>query len=116
MKKLTAERQRLAAEVQLKREIEQQYAKRCTFQVGHSKLQLPGPDLTEKPPKPVAHLESTLVGVACCSHCHSIETDLLLPAYCGTQFITTFGSVSLGSLAFSSRKVHSGLCKCQNDV
>lgn len=32
VKKLSAERQRLAAEVQLKREIEQQYAKRCTLQ------------------------------------------------------------------------------------
>lgn len=33
VKKLSAERQRLAAEVQLKREVEQQYAKRCTLQV-----------------------------------------------------------------------------------
>ena len=33
VKKLTAERQRLATEVQMKREMEQQYAKRCTLQV-----------------------------------------------------------------------------------
>ncbi|KAL3138080.1 hypothetical protein ABBQ38_005310 [Trebouxia sp. C0009 RCD-2024] len=32
VKKLTAERQRLATEVQMKREMEQQYAKRCTLQ------------------------------------------------------------------------------------
>ena len=33
MKKLSSERQRLAAEVKMKREMEQQYAKRCTLQV-----------------------------------------------------------------------------------
>ena len=33
VKKLTSERQRLASEVQMKREMEQQYAKRCTLQV-----------------------------------------------------------------------------------
>lgn len=33
VKKLTGERQRLATEVQMKREMEQQYAKRCTLQV-----------------------------------------------------------------------------------
>lgn len=33
VKKLTSERQRLATEVQMKREMEQQYAKRCTLQV-----------------------------------------------------------------------------------
>ncbi len=33
VKKLSSERQRLAGEVQMKREMEQQYAKRCTLQV-----------------------------------------------------------------------------------
>ncbi len=38
VKKLSSERQRLASEVQMKREMEQQYAKRCTLQV-HVRLQ-----------------------------------------------------------------------------
>ena len=33
VKKLSSERQRLAGEVKMKREMEQQYAKRCTLQV-----------------------------------------------------------------------------------
>jgi len=33
VKRLSSERQRLASEVQMKREMEQQYAKRCTLQV-----------------------------------------------------------------------------------
>jgi len=38
VKKLSSERQRLASEVQMKREMEQQYAKLCTLQV-HVRLQ-----------------------------------------------------------------------------
>lgn len=61
VKKLTAERQRLATEVQMKREMEQQYAKRCTLQVPAC------------PPPPCHHLDNTCIH-AVTSYVHTYMT------------------------------------------